>query len=73
MRKQLWKIAGTAGSNGLNSCPTVIGFGDNDVILQGRKLDARTRHRLNIPADEDAVVMTRELYLRGARNLMEGG
>ena len=72
MRKRLRKIAGTPGSNGLNSCPTVIGFGDDDVILQGKKLDAGTRRRLNIPADEDAIVMPRELYLRGARNLTEG-
>jgi hypothetical protein len=73
MLKRLRKIAGTPGSNGLNSCPTVIGFGDDDVILQGKKLNAWTRRRLNIPRGEDAVVMPRELYLRGARNLTEGG
>ena len=72
MRKRLWKIAGTRGSNGLNSCPTVIGFGAELVILQGKKLDAATRKRLNIPDDEDAVMMPRELYLRGARNLESG-
>ena len=72
MLKRLRKIAGTPGSNGLNSCPTVIGFGDDDVILQGKKLDAKTRRRLNIPAGEDAIVMPTELYLRGARNLTEG-
>lgn len=27
MLKRLWKTAGTPGSNGMNSCPTVIGFG----------------------------------------------
>ena len=71
MAKRLWKIAGTDGSNGINSCPTVIGFGENDVILQGPKIDTETRARLNIPEGEDAIVMPRELYLRGARNLTE--
>jgi hypothetical protein len=71
--KRLWKIAGTPGSNGINSCPTVIGFGDDDVILQGYKLDAETRRRLNIPDEEDAIVMPRELYMRGARRLADGG
>lgn len=71
MRKRLWKIAGTAGSTGLNSCPTVIGFGEEDVILQGKKLPATTRRRLKIPRGEDAIVMPRELYLRGASNLTE--
>lgn len=73
MEKPFRKIAGTDGSDGLNSCPTVIGFGDDEVILQGRKLDAETRHRLNIPAGEDAIVMPTELYLRGARRVTEGG
>lgn len=71
--KRLWKIAGTPGSDSLNSCPTVIGFGDNEVILQGPKLDAETRRRLNIPDGEDAIVMPRELYIRGARRVAEGG
>jgi hypothetical protein len=73
MSKPLRKIAGTAGSDSLNSCPTVIGLGDDDVVLQGFKLDAETRHRLNIPEGEDAIVMPKELYLRGARRLAEGG
>lgn len=73
MSKRLWKIAGTPGSDGLNSCPTVIGFGDADVIVQGGKLDAETRRRLNIPEGEDAIVMPMELYMRGARNLADGG
>ena len=73
MSKRLRKIAGTPGSDGLNSCPTVIGFGDDQVILQGRRLDAETRQRLAIPDGEDAIVMPRELYLRGARRVMEGG
>lgn len=71
--KQLYKIAGTDGSDSLNSCPTVIGFGDDDVILQGPKLDAGTRRRLNIPEGEDAIVMPRELYLRGAKRVADGG
>ena len=71
--KRLWEIADTDGSNGINSCPTVIGFGDDDVILQGKKLDSQTRRRLNIPDDEDAIVMPRELYLSGAGNLTETG
>lgn len=73
MTKPLWKIAGTDGSDGLNSCPTVIGLGDDEVILQGGKLDAETRHRLNIPEGEDAVIMPRDIYLAGARHLTEGG
>jgi hypothetical protein len=71
--KRLWKIAGTPGSDGLNSCPTVIGFGDDEVILQARVLDAEMRRHLAIPEGEDAVIMPRDLYLRGARRLMEGG
>lgn len=71
--KRLWKIAGTPGSDGLTSCPTVLGFGDDEVILVGRKLDAGTRGRLGIPEGEDAVVMPRELYMRGAGALAEGG
>jgi hypothetical protein len=73
MSKPLRKIAGTSGSDSLNSCPTVIGLGDDDVVLQGYRLDAETRHRLNIPEEEDAIVMPKELYLRGARRLAEGG
>jgi hypothetical protein len=72
MGKPLRKIAGTEGSDSLNSCPTVIGLGEDDVVLQGFKLDAETRRRLAIPDGEDAVVMPKELYLRGARRLMEG-
>lgn len=73
MEKPFRKIAGTPGSDGLNSCPTVIGFGDSEVILQGPKIDAETRRRLNIPEGEDAIVMPTELYLRGARRVAEGG
>jgi hypothetical protein len=72
-RERLWKIAGTPGSSDLNSCPTVIGLGDDDVILQGKRLTRRLRRRLGIPRGEDAVVMPKDLYLRGARNLMEDG
>jgi hypothetical protein len=73
MTKRLWKIAGTAGSDSLNSCPTVIGFGDDEVILQGYRLDAETRRRLAIPDGEDAIVMPRALYLEGARRVTEDG
>jgi hypothetical protein len=72
MAERLYKIAGTAGSDDLNSCPTVIGFGDEDVILQGPKLDAATRARLSIPEGEDAIVMSKALYLEGARRVAEG-
>ena len=71
--KRLWKIAGPPGSDSLNSCPTVIGLGDDDVILQGAKLDAETRGRLNIPEGEDAAIMPRDIYLKGAKRLMEDG
>ena len=73
MSKPLRKIAGTSGSDSLNSCPTVIGLGDDDIVVQGYKLDADTRRRLNIPEGEDAIVMPKELYLRGARRLAEDG
>lgn len=72
MDKRLYKIAGTEGSDDLNSCPTVIGFGETDVILQGSKLDAETRARLNIPEEEDVIVMPKALYLEGARRVAEG-
>jgi hypothetical protein len=73
MSKPLRKIAGTSGSDSLNSCPTVIGLGDDDIVVQGYKLDADTRRRLNIPEGEDAIVMPKELYLRGAGRLAEDG
>ena len=46
MGKELWKIAGPPGSDSLNSCPTVIGFGDDAVatVLAGAEvLPARLR------------------------------
>lgn len=73
MDKPFRKIAGSPDSDGLNSCPTVIGYGDDEVILQGPKLDAATRARLSIPEGEDVIVMSTELYLRGARRVAEGG
>jgi hypothetical protein len=72
MAKHLYKIAGTPGSDGLNSCPTVMGLGDDDVVLQGYKLDAETRARLNIPEGEDAIVMPKTVYAEGARRVAEG-
>jgi hypothetical protein len=71
--KPFRKLAGPPDSDGLNSCPTVIGFGNDEVILQGRKLDPETRRRLSIPEGEDAVVMPIEIYLRGARSVAESG
>ena len=73
MSKRLRKIAGTSGSDSLNSCPTVIGLGDDDVVLQGYTLDAETRRRLSIPDGEDAIMMPKALYLEGARRLADGG
>ena len=73
MIKRLRKIAGTSGSDSLNSCPTVIGLGEDDVVLQGYTLDTETRRRLNIPEGEDAIMMPKALYLEGARRLAEGG
>lgn len=68
------KLAGTPGSDGLNSCPTIIGETDNDrIIVQGQQLDDETRRALNIPDGEDAVIVPRDLYLRGADRLMEDG
>lgn len=71
MEKPFRKIAGTPGCDGLNSCPTVIEFGDDEVILQGPGPDAETRARLNIPEGENAIVMPAELYIRGAKRMME--
>lgn len=50
-------------------------LGPDDVVLVGSKLrdlDPETRRQLDIPEGEDAFVMPKEIYLRGAR-LMEGG
>jgi hypothetical protein len=73
MSERLWKIAGTPGSDGLNTCPTVIGLGDDEMVLQGGELDGELRRTLNIPAGENAIRMPKSLYLDGARRLSEGG
>jgi hypothetical protein len=74
MEQQFRRLAGTSGSDGLNTCPTVIEVVDSpEVIVQGRQLDAETRRRLNIPEGEDAVWVPKELYLRGANSLTEDG
>jgi hypothetical protein len=73
MGKRLYKIAGSDGSDGINSCPTVLGIvddGDN-LVLQGYKLDGDTRRALNIPDGEDAIVMPKHVFLRGARRVTE--
>jgi hypothetical protein len=70
--EQYRKLAGTAGSDGLNTCPTVIDvIGDEVVILQGIELSADERRRLNIPEGENAIRMPKEMFVRGARKLME--
>lgn len=71
--KRLRKIVGTDGSDGLNTCPTVIELGDHEVVLQGYELDDSTRRQLNIPPGESAVRMPKVLYLEGARRLTESG
>lgn len=75
MSKHLYKIAGPDGSDGLNSCPTVMGIvGDGDnLVLQGYKLDNETRQALRIPDGEDAIVMPRNVFVRGARRMTEDG
>jgi hypothetical protein len=70
---ELRKIVGSPGSDGLNSCPTVMGYGEEQVVLQGYELTDDLRRRLNIPVGEGAVVMPRAMYLEGARRLAEDG
>jgi hypothetical protein len=67
------KLAGSPGSDGLNTCPTIIEVVDSEdlIIVQGQQLDAETRRKLNIPDGEDAVVVPKDLYLRGAHRLTE--
>ena len=67
------KLAGSADSDGLNTCPTVLEVLDRDdiVVVQGLTLDAEMRRELNIPEGEDAVVIAKDIYLRGARTLTE--
>lgn len=74
MGKRLYKIAGSDGSDGINSCPTVMGIEDDgdNLVLQGYKLDADTRRALSIPDGEDAIVMPKYVFLRGARRVTEG-
>jgi hypothetical protein len=68
---KLYKIAGSEGSSGINSCPTVIGQeGDEvDAIVQGYELDAATRGALSIPAGETAVRIPRSILLAAAERL----
>jgi len=72
-RGKLRKIVGSPDSDGLNSCPTVIGFGEDQVVLQGYTISNELRRDLNIPAGEDAVIMPRAMYVEGARRIAEGG
>lgn len=68
----LYKIAGTPGSDGLNSCPTVLALGEDEVVLQGYDLDDDTRRELKIPEGENAIRMPKSLYLEGAKRVSEG-
>jgi hypothetical protein len=74
MAKHLYKIAGTPGSDGINSCPTVLGeAGDGvNVIVQGYELDSETAGALGIPAGETAVRIPRSVLLDAAGRLTEG-
>lgn len=72
MEQQFRKLAGTPGSDGLNSCPTVLDIvGTDKVFVQGEKPDEETLRALNIPPGEDGVIVPKELYLRGAKQLSE--
>lgn len=75
MQQRFRKLAGTPGSDGVNSCPTVLEReGDNDhVYVQGMRVPAEVRRELDIPDNEDLVMMPRDLYLRGAHALTEDG
>ena len=50
----------------------IIDDGDN-LVLQGYKLDDATRRTLGIPDGEDAIVMPKNVFLRGARRMTEDG
>jgi hypothetical protein len=73
LRAKLHKIVGSPDSDGLNSCPTVMGFGEDQVVVQGHALSDDLRRELNIPAGEDAVIMSRAMYIEGARRIAEDG
>jgi hypothetical protein len=72
-RYELRKIVGSPGSDGVNSCPTVMGYGDDQVVLQGYRLSDELRRELNIPDGENAVIMPRAMYVEGARRIVEDG
>ena len=71
MSIRLRKIAGTPGSSGLTSCPTVLALGDDEVALVGYELDEQARSLMDFPEGENVIRMPKSLYLEGARRLME--
>ena len=74
MAKHLYKIAGTAASSGINSCPTVIGEAGDDVsvIVWGPGLDGETATALSRPG-ETGVRIPRSVLLEAAAKLTENG
>lgn len=75
MAKRLYKIAGTTGSSGLTSCPTVVGeAGDNvNVIVWGPRLDGETDAVLSESgsAHESGVRIPRSVLLAAAARLTD--
>lgn len=71
--KRYRKLAGSDGSSGLNTCPTVLdeeAF-PTEALVQGYVISDAERERLAIPAGEDAVRIPKDVLLRAARRLME--
>jgi hypothetical protein len=77
MAKRLYKIAGTPGSSGINSSPTVIGEEGNDVdvIVWGPSLDGEAAARLSEtgPVHESGVRIPRSVLLEAAARLAGTG
>ncbi len=73
-RDRLYKIAGTPGSDDVNSSPTVMGIrGDTEnVIVQGFRLDGETTAALAAPGHEGGVKLPRSILLAAAQEMTEG-
>jgi len=73
-RDGMYKIAGTPGSDDMNSSPTVIGIrGDHEnVIVQGFVLDGETTAALAAPGHETALRLPRSVLLAAAQEIAEG-
>jgi hypothetical protein len=73
-RDRLYKIAGTPGSDDVNSSPTVMGIrGDTEnVIVQGFVLDGETAGALAAPSHERGIMLPRSILLAAAREMTEG-